>query len=140
MQVTGLGGLEAVINAKKWSEVSLPFQFPSSFTSKSFTLRKMYSKLLLPLSRSTFTGTQVRCACPLVSVLPKRHLASGAVAAAETVNGCHAKSWDMDNVHFRLVLACHQLSLTCHESSYPQQSCRPVVHPYTQCLLTELNM
>ena len=31
---------------KKWTEVSQPFQFPPSFTSKSFTLRKMYSRLL----------------------------------------------------------------------------------------------
>ena len=46
MQVTALGGLEAVIGAKKWTEVSQPFQFPPSFTSKSFTLRKMYSRLL----------------------------------------------------------------------------------------------
>lgn len=46
MQVTALGGLEAVITAKKWTEVSYPFQFPPSFTSKSFTLRKMYSRLL----------------------------------------------------------------------------------------------
>ncbi|KAL0030733.1 hypothetical protein WJX77_004142 [Trebouxia sp. C0004] len=45
-QVTHLGGLEAVITSKKWSDVSVPFQFPASFTSKSFTLRKMYSKLL----------------------------------------------------------------------------------------------
>jgi hypothetical protein len=45
-QVTHLGGLEAVITGKKWSDVSIPFQFPASFTSKSFTLRKMYSKLL----------------------------------------------------------------------------------------------
>ncbi len=45
-QVTALGGLEAVITAKKWTEVSQPFQFPPSFTSKSFTLRKMYSRLL----------------------------------------------------------------------------------------------
>lgn len=45
-QVTHLGGLEAVITGKKWSDVSVPFQFPASFTSKSFTLRKIYSKLL----------------------------------------------------------------------------------------------
>ena len=45
-QVTALGGLEAVMAAKKWTEVSQPFQFPPSFTSKSFTLRKMYSRLL----------------------------------------------------------------------------------------------
>ena len=35
-----------MIGAKKWTEVSAPFQFPPSFTSKSFTLRKMYSRLL----------------------------------------------------------------------------------------------
>ena len=45
-QVTALGGLEAVMANKKWTEVSQPFQFPPSFTSKSFTLRKMYSRLL----------------------------------------------------------------------------------------------
>lgn len=41
-----MGGLEAVITAKKWTEVSQPFHFPASFTSKSFTLRKMYTRLL----------------------------------------------------------------------------------------------
>lgn len=45
-QVTAMGGLEAVITAKKWTEVSQPFHFPTSFTSKSFTLRKMYTRLL----------------------------------------------------------------------------------------------
>jgi hypothetical protein len=35
-----------VVTGKKWTEVSGPFKFPSSFTSKSFTLRKMYSRLL----------------------------------------------------------------------------------------------
>ncbi len=44
--MTSLGGLEAVMANKKWTEVSQPFQFPPSFTSKSFTLRKMYSRLL----------------------------------------------------------------------------------------------
>ena len=44
--MTALGGLEAVMANKKWTEVSQPFQFPPSFTSKSFTLRKMYSRLL----------------------------------------------------------------------------------------------
>ncbi len=35
-----------MIGGKKWTEVSAPFLFPPSFTSKSFTLRKMYSRLL----------------------------------------------------------------------------------------------
>eukprot|EP00884_Botryococcus_braunii_P012580 jgi/Botrbrau1/21322/Bobra.0184s0032.1 len=46
IQVTNHGGLEAVVSGKKWTEVSQPFKFPPSFTSKSFTLRKMYSRLL----------------------------------------------------------------------------------------------
>lgn len=45
-QVTNHGGLESVVSGKKWTEVSQPFKFPPSFTSKSFTLRKMYSRLL----------------------------------------------------------------------------------------------
>lgn len=45
-QVTSLGGLDAVIAGRKWSEVCHPFHFPASFTSKSFTMRKIYSQVL----------------------------------------------------------------------------------------------
>lgn len=45
-QVTAFGGLEAVISSKKWSEVAQPFNFPPSFTSRSFTMRKIYSQFL----------------------------------------------------------------------------------------------
>ena len=54
LQVTCYGGLEAVISSKKWSDVSVPFHFPASFTSKSFTLRKMYSKLLFDYEQVYF--------------------------------------------------------------------------------------
>lgn len=53
-QVTRLGGLEVVINGKRWSEVAQPFHFPDSFTSKSFTLRRMYSKLLFGFEQVYF--------------------------------------------------------------------------------------
>lgn len=45
-QVTAAGGLEAVIQGKKWIDACSPFNFPASFTSKSFTMRKIYSALL----------------------------------------------------------------------------------------------
>lgn len=45
-QVTTLGGVELVINMKKWNEVCIPFKFPPSFTSKAFTMRKIYVNLL----------------------------------------------------------------------------------------------
>ena len=45
-RVTGLGGLEAVITTRAWSDVCEPFGFPPSFTSKSFTVRKLYSQHL----------------------------------------------------------------------------------------------
>ena len=64
-QVTRIGGLEAVINSKKWSEVAQPFHFPDSFTSKSFTLRRMYSKLLFDFEQVYFhRNTGPLCAQP----------------------------------------------------------------------------
>lgn len=35
-----------VISEKKWSEVCDPFNFSKSFTSKSWTIRRLYCQLL----------------------------------------------------------------------------------------------
>ena len=62
LQVTSMGGLESVIRHKKWPEVAAPFQFPPTFTSKSFTLRKFYTKLLHDYEQVYYfrhTGTAV---------------------------------------------------------------------------------
>ena len=45
-QVTALGGLEPVIQRKQWVVACEPFNFPSSFTNKSFVIRKLYVGLL----------------------------------------------------------------------------------------------
>ncbi|GBG64942.1 hypothetical protein CBR_g48690 [Chara braunii] len=45
-EVTSRGGLEQVIKDKKWRDITLPFNFPHTCTSASFTLRKCYIKLL----------------------------------------------------------------------------------------------
>ena len=41
-QVTGFGGLEAVINGKLWATVCEPFNFPVTFTSRSFVVKRLY--------------------------------------------------------------------------------------------------
>ena len=43
---------------KRWSTVSEPFHFPSSFTSKSWTLRKVYSRLLHDYEQVYFHGNR----------------------------------------------------------------------------------
>ncbi|GAX81680.1 hypothetical protein CEUSTIGMA_g9108.t1 [Chlamydomonas eustigma] len=45
-EVTALGGLELVINRKQWVIVCEPFNFPSSFTNKSFVIKKLYVNAL----------------------------------------------------------------------------------------------
>ena len=54
LQVTAEGGLAQVVSHKKWPRVSAPFQFPTSFTSRSFTLRENYAKLLFDFEQVYF--------------------------------------------------------------------------------------
>ncbi|KAM4091972.1 hypothetical protein ACB094_06G001600 [Castanea mollissima] len=46
VEVTSRGGLEKVIRDRKWKEVIVAFNFPSTITSASFVLRKYYLSLL----------------------------------------------------------------------------------------------
>lgn len=41
-----MGGLELVISRKQWVIVCEPFNFPSSFTNKSFVMKKLYVNAL----------------------------------------------------------------------------------------------
>lgn len=45
-QVVAAGGLASVVHKKKWAEVCAIFNFPSTFTSRSYTMRKLYSQIL----------------------------------------------------------------------------------------------
>ena len=45
-EVTRLGGLESVIARKLFVSVCEPFNFPASFTNKSFVVRKLYCNVL----------------------------------------------------------------------------------------------
>jgi len=45
-EVTARGGLERVINERKWKEITVVLNFPRTTTSASFVLRKYYSNLL----------------------------------------------------------------------------------------------
>lgn len=65
-RVTSLGGVQAVINEKKWNEVCSPFNFPTSFTSKSFTIRLMYTKLLHDYEQVYFFRNKGRVLAPPV--------------------------------------------------------------------------
>ncbi|CAL5392335.1 unnamed protein product [Camellia sinensis] len=46
LEVTSRGGIEKVINDRKWKEVISIFNFPPTITSASFVLRKYYLSLL----------------------------------------------------------------------------------------------
>lgn len=46
IEVTNNGGLHNVITHKRWVMVCEPFKFPSSFTNKSFVIRKLYVNIL----------------------------------------------------------------------------------------------
>ncbi|KAL3138289.1 hypothetical protein ABBQ32_006105 [Trebouxia sp. C0010 RCD-2024] len=45
-EVTEEGGLERVVHKKLWGKVCAPFQFPASYTSRSFSMKQHYVKLL----------------------------------------------------------------------------------------------
>ncbi|KAL9240113.1 hypothetical protein vseg_014370 [Gypsophila vaccaria] len=46
VEVTSRGGVEKILNEKRWKEVTLTFNFPSTATNASFVLRKYYNSLL----------------------------------------------------------------------------------------------
>lgn len=46
VEVTSRGGFEKIIKDRKWKEVTLVFNFPSTATNASFVLRKYYTSLL----------------------------------------------------------------------------------------------
>ncbi|KAE9589292.1 putative transcription factor & chromatin remodeling ARID-HMG family [Lupinus albus] len=46
VEVTSRGGFEKIIRERKWKEVTVVFNFPSTATNASFVLRKYYSSLL----------------------------------------------------------------------------------------------
>ncbi|MQL78331.1 hypothetical protein Taro_010747, partial [Colocasia esculenta] len=46
VEVTSRGGLQKVVNERKWKEIIALFNFPSTITSASFVLRKYYISLL----------------------------------------------------------------------------------------------
>ncbi|XP_019452590.1 PREDICTED: high mobility group B protein 15-like isoform X2 [Lupinus angustifolius] len=46
VEVTSRGGFEKIIKERKWKEVTVVFNFPSTATNASFVLRKYYSSLL----------------------------------------------------------------------------------------------
>ena len=54
MQVTAEGGLAHVTQGKKWIEVAAAFQFPASCTSRSYTLKQCYSRLLYEFEQVYF--------------------------------------------------------------------------------------
>ena len=54
LQVTEEGGLECVVQKKLWRKVCAPFQFPASATSRSFTMKQYYVKLLYDFEQVYF--------------------------------------------------------------------------------------
>lgn len=69
-----LGGLEAVVNRKQWVNVCEAFNFPSTFTNKSFVIKKLYVNALHHYEQVYFLrngGKQIvpplHTACPMLS-------------------------------------------------------------------------
>ena len=58
IEVTSLGGIEQVIARKQWVMVCEPFNFPSSFTNKSFVIKKLYTNALHHYEQVYFHRTQ----------------------------------------------------------------------------------
>lgn len=59
VEVTSRGGLEKVIRDRKWKEVIVVFNFPTTITSASFVLRKYYLSLLYHFEQVYYFGKQV---------------------------------------------------------------------------------
>ncbi|XP_038689280.1 high mobility group B protein 10 isoform X2 [Tripterygium wilfordii] len=59
VEVTSRGGIEKVVRDRKWKEVIVLFQFPSTITSASFVLRKYYLSLLYNFEQVYFFQKQV---------------------------------------------------------------------------------
>ncbi|KAL3142965.1 hypothetical protein ABBQ38_003250 [Trebouxia sp. C0009 RCD-2024] len=53
-EVTEEGGLERVVDNKLWRKVCAPFQFPASYTSRSFSMKQHYVKLLYDFEQVYF--------------------------------------------------------------------------------------
>ncbi|KAK3200197.1 hypothetical protein Dsin_023612 [Dipteronia sinensis] len=59
VEVTSRGGLEKIIRDRKWKEVIVVFNFPTTITSASFVLRKYYLSLLYHFEQVYYFGKQV---------------------------------------------------------------------------------
>ncbi|KAJ0101594.1 hypothetical protein Patl1_03674 [Pistacia atlantica] len=59
VEVTSRGGLEKVIRDRKWKEVIVVFDFPTTITSASFVLRKYYVSLLYHYEQAYYFRKQV---------------------------------------------------------------------------------
>ncbi|GAB2295706.1 hypothetical protein Dimus_029860 [Dionaea muscipula] len=58
VEVTSRGGIEKILNEKRWKEVTASFSFPSTATNASFVLRKYYFSLLLHYEQIYFFKAQ----------------------------------------------------------------------------------
>ncbi|EXB50703.1 High mobility group B protein 10 [Morus notabilis] len=59
VEVTSRGGLEKVLKDRKWKQVVVVFNFPSTITSASFVLRKYYLSLLYQFEQVYYFRKQV---------------------------------------------------------------------------------
>ncbi|KAK1271465.1 High mobility group B protein 15 [Acorus gramineus] len=58
VEVTSRGGVDKIINDRRWKEVTAVFNFPSTATNASFVLRKYYFSLLHHYEKIYFFGAQ----------------------------------------------------------------------------------
>ncbi|KAK9269794.1 hypothetical protein L1049_001572 [Liquidambar formosana] len=93
VEVTSRGGLEKVIRDRKWKEVIVIFNFPSTITSASFVLRKYYLSLLYHFEQVYYFRKQV----PPISVTDP--ISRSPVNGLATVN-------DLEEASSRLQLGC----------------------------------
>ncbi|KAM1204893.1 hypothetical protein ACFX13_005877 [Malus domestica] len=59
VEVTSRGGLDKVIRDRKWKEVIVAFNFPTTITSASFVLRKYYLSLLYHFEQAYYLHKEV---------------------------------------------------------------------------------
>ncbi|BBH04469.1 High mobility group box protein with ARID/BRIGHT DNA-binding domain [Prunus dulcis] len=81
VEVTSRGGLEKVIRDRKWKEVIVVFNFPTTITSASFVLRKYYSSLLYHFEQAYYFHKEV-FSIPVLEPL-SRNLLNGSATLEE---------------------------------------------------------
>nr|CAD1821244.1 unnamed protein product [Ananas comosus var. bracteatus] len=100
VEVTKRGGLEKVIEEKRWREVICEFKFPPTTTSASFVLRKYYLSLLHHYEQVYFFRTQGLLIPPAASAQTKSPMSKfghGLVISDSTMQKPNSRKRGLDH-------------------------------------------